>query len=66
MNEPNEYKIADVFTVYMVQGPEGFHGYYDNHLTNKRNSFEAPGMTRKQVIRTFWDWVKNNNTEEIE
>lgn len=54
----DKYKIAGRFTVYMEKGPKGFHGHYENHVTRLIHTFEAPGMTRKQIIKTFWNKVK--------
>jgi len=53
-----EYKIDDVFTLYMEKGAGGFHGHYDNHRSGMRNTFSAPGMTKKEIIRKFWDRAK--------
>ncbi|QIA28642.1 hypothetical protein [Phage f2b1] len=54
------YDIGGEMTVTMRQGANGFYGHYTSQLTNKTHTFEAPGMSRKQVIKTFWNWVKDN------
>lgn len=54
----DKYDIAGRFTVYMKMGSNGFHGHYENHVTRLIHTFEAPGMSRKQIIKAFWDRVK--------
>jgi hypothetical protein len=53
-----EYQIAGVFTLYMKQGAGGYHGHYDNHVSGMRNTFSAPGMSKKEIITRFWDRAK--------
>ncbi|QDP42996.1 hypothetical protein HWC53_gp093 [Bacillus phage vB_BmeM-Goe8] len=51
--------------VYMTRTKDGFHGHYDNLKTNIRYTFDAPGRTKKQIIKTFWDAAKNYNKQEV-
>jgi hypothetical protein len=53
-----EYQIADVFTLYMKPKAGGYHGHYDNHRSGMRNTFSAPGMSKKEIITRFWDRAK--------
>ena len=59
------YNIMGVYMVYMTRTKNGFHGHYDNLKTNIRYTFDAPGRTKKQIIKTFWDAAKNQNKQEV-
>lgn len=60
-----EYKIGDVFTLYMAKKSGGYHGYYDNHRSGMTNTFSAPGMSKKEIIKKFWDRAKEYNMQEF-
>ena len=53
------YKIGDRYTLYMAKGSGGFHGHYTDHKRGLSNlTFSAPGMSKKDIIRKFWDRSK--------
>lgn len=58
-----EYKIGEVFTLYMMKQAGGYHGHYDNHRSGMRNTFSAPGMSKKEIIKKFWDRAKEYRSE---
>lgn len=52
------FDIGGMFELVMVKGAHGYHGHYTNLVSGVTNSFSAPGMTKKQIIRKFWDRTK--------
>jgi len=54
------YDIGGMMTVTMKEGTDGFHGHYSKNGSNAVYMFDGQGMTRKQIIKTFWDSIKDN------
>lgn len=54
------YDIGGEMTVTMKQGATGFHGHYNKTGSQAVYMFDAPGMTRKQIIKRFWASIKDN------
>lgn len=50
------------FELVMVNGHRGFHGHYTNTKTGIINTFQAEGMTQKQILRKFWDRVNKEKS----
>lgn len=46
------------YELVMAKGRRGYHGHYTNKKNGMTNTFEAEGMTKKQVIGKFWDKLK--------
>ncbi|AYJ75636.1 hypothetical protein IM043_gp156 [Bacillus phage SPG24] len=57
MKAYDEYTIGH-FTVVMRRGSGGYVGHYTDHSSGSTYSFHAEGMTRKQVLKRFWNRIK--------
>jgi len=60
------YRIGKRYTVYMAKGNGGFHGHYTDHKKGFTNTFTAPGMSKKAIIRKFWDRSKEDMQDSIQ
>jgi hypothetical protein len=54
------FDIGGVFELVMVKGAHGYHGHYTNLRSGVTNSFTAPGMSKKQIVRRLWDRAKES------
>lgn len=56
MKAYEEYTVGH-FTVVMRRGSGGYVGHYTDHSSGSTYSFHAEGMTRKQVLKRFWNRI---------
>lgn len=60
MNKSKEMTldIGVVYQLVMTKGKQGFHGYYTYRGKGAATTFSAPGMTKRQIIKRFWERAK--------
>jgi hypothetical protein len=63
MSELEEYQIGESFTVYMRKRDGRYQGHYDNHSSGRRITFDAPGMSRRQILKRLWSKAKEREVQ---
>jgi len=61
VNEPKQFDIGGVFTLWLIAGEDGLHGHYTNHATNTTFSYDGAGLSQKKILKQFWDKAKKIN-----
>lgn len=59
--KPNtsEYDIGGKITLVMTKGRKGYFGhYFRNDKPRAIITFDGANMTKKQILRKFWDFIK--------
>ncbi|MGV3127722.1 hypothetical protein ACEE74_12115 [Streptococcus orisratti] len=52
-----EKYVIGHYVLHMRKGQEVYAGHYTDHSTRKTFTFSAPGMSKKKIIKSFWDRV---------
>ncbi|AGK86901.1 hypothetical protein FDJ58_gp093 [Bacillus phage SIOphi] len=52
-----EKYVIGHYVLHMRKGQEGYAGHYTDNSTRKTFTFSAPGMSKKKIIKSFWDRV---------
>lgn len=58
VEEPKQFDIGGVFTLWLVEGEHGLHGEYTNHKTRTTYSYDGAGLSQKKILKQFWDKAK--------
>ncbi|APZ82688.1 hypothetical protein Goe27_02340 [Bacillus phage vB_BsuM-Goe27] len=57
MKAYDEYTIGH-YTLCMRQGGGGYVGHYTDTVSGNTFSFHAEGMTKRQILKRFWNRLK--------
>ncbi|AYJ76416.1 hypothetical protein Goe20_02330 [Bacillus phage vB_BsuM-Goe20] len=57
MKAYDEYTIGH-YTLCMRQGGGGYVGHYTDTVSGDTFSFHAEGMTKRQILKRFWNKLK--------
>lgn len=63
-NKLEKYTIGH-YILHMKKGQEGYAGHYTDTNTRETFTFSAPDMSKKKIIKSFWDKVnKRKNLKQ--
>ncbi|AEW47333.1 hypothetical protein BCB4_0101 [Bacillus phage B4] len=57
--EFKSYNIGGVFQLVLKKEDNGFSGYYKVHKTNQTFAYDGTGLSKKSILRDFWDKAKS-------
>ncbi|QEM43301.1 hypothetical protein CHOTACABRAS_247 [Bacillus phage Chotacabras] len=56
--ELKRYDIGGIFQLVLKEEDNGFSGYYKVHKTNKTFTYDGTGLSKKKIMKIFWDKAK--------
>ncbi|UNA01646.1 DnaB-like helicase [Bacillus phage vB_BcgM] len=57
--ELKPYNIGGIFQLFLKEESNGFSGYYKVHKTGETITYDGTGLTKKKVLKYFWDKAKS-------